>query len=97
MKFYTDRYGDLFTKKQFEKDYFNYDSIKQILIDGYFTDEFITICFDYSKQRTIEEMLNYLIEEIKEEKDMFLDYLNYWELEEKEIDDNKIIEVLKEG
>lgn len=97
MKFYTDRYGDLFTEKQFEKDYFNYDSIKQILIDGYFTDEFITICFDYSKQRTIEEMLNYLIEEIKEEKDMFLDYLNYWELEEKEIDDNKIIEVLKEG
>lgn len=97
MKFYVDKYGDLLTEKQLEKKYFNYNSIKQILIDGYFTDEFITICFDYSKQKTIEEILNYLIEKIKKEKDMFLDYLEYWDIEEKEIDDNKIIEVLKEG
>lgn len=97
MKFYVDKYGDLLTEKQLEENYFNYDSIKQILIDGYFTHKFITICFDYSKQRTIEEILNYLIEEIKEEKNMFLDYLEYWDIEEKEISDEEVKKMFKEG
>ena len=97
MKFYMDKYGELLTEKQFKEEYFNYDSIKQALIDGNFTEAFITICFDHSKQRTVEEMLNYLIEEIQENLDMFMNYLDYWDIEGHEINNEFIIEELKES
>lgn len=97
MKFYMDKYGELLTEKQFKENYFNYDSIQQALIDGNFTEAFITICFDHSKQRTIEEMLNYLIEEIQKDLDMFMNYLDYWDIEGHEIDDSEIIKALKES
>lgn len=93
MKFYIDKYDDLLTEKQFKEQYLNKDA----LLDGYFQNEFIELCSHCPESYTIKKILNLLIEQLQEDEELFLDYLEYWDIEKKEIDNKKIIEALKES
>lgn len=97
MKFYTNNYSDLLTKKQFEEKYLNRDTIFNVLFDGYFQNEFIAVCNNLSESSTIKRVLIYFVNQLQENKELFSKYLAYWDIKEKEIDNEKIIEELKES
>lgn len=97
MKFYIDKYGDLLTKKQFEERYLNKDAIFDTLLNGYFQNEFIELCNIYSESSSIKSALNYFVEQLQENEELFSNYLEYWDIEEKEINNDKIIKELKES
>ena len=44
MKFYINTDENLLTEKQVKEEYFNEDAIFDMLLSGYFQDEFIKIC-----------------------------------------------------
>lgn len=46
---------------------------------------------------TIKEILNFFIVQLQKDKELFSKYLEYWDIEDKEIDNEKIIEELKES
>ena len=99
MKFYLDKDGDLLTEKQFKKQYLNEEAALQVLLNGYFQEEFIKVCNASLKLNniTIKEVLNFFIVQLQKNEGLFLEYREYWDVEEKEIDNEKIIEELKDN
>ena len=97
MKFYLDKYGELLTEKQFKKRFFTKKIIFNMLLDGYFHNEFIEICNERLGKTDSKEVLNYFIQCIQQDKKLFASFCDYWNIEEKEIDNEKIIEELKDN
>lgn len=97
MKIYIDECRNLLTKKQFEKKYFDEEEIFTILLDEHFQKEFIKFCHSYIGPIYIKKILNHFIQHIQGKEKLFSEYLKYWNIEEKEIDDNKIIKILKDN
>lgn len=97
MKFYLNRYDDLLTEKQFKEKYLNTEIVLEMLQDGYFQNEFITTFSNCLINDTVGNVLNTFIEQLQENEDIFLDYLVYWDIRGKEIDNKDIIEALKES
>lgn len=99
MKFYIDKYNVLLTEKQFKKHYLNEEAIFHALLNGYFQEEFIKLCNTSLKLNniTIKEVLNFFIVQLQKDEELFSKYLEYWDIEDKEIDNEEIIEALKES
>lgn len=97
MKFYLDNYGELLTEKQFKKQFSTKEIIFYMILNEGFQNDFIKICSTCSESSTIKDAVNRLIQEIQEDEGLLSKYCEYFEVERKEIDDDEIIEELKEN
>lgn len=91
MKLYINKHGKIFTEKQLEEKYLNYDSIKKYLMDGYFRSDFIEFFCNTLTATATKDILDSFIMCIK------ADVKGNLGMEEKEVDDEEIIKALKES
>ena len=98
MKFYLDKYGEVFTEERFKEEYFNEEQIYDALLNnGIFQDKFIKICIACSNINPIRYAVNRLIKEIQWNPKLLLEYCKYFEVEQREVNNKFIERVLKDN
>ena len=98
MKFYLDKDGEVFTEEQFKEEYFNEEQIYDVLLNNsIFQDKFIKICSTCSDLSPIKYAVNRLIKEVQWNAKLLSKYCDYFEVEQREVNNKFIERILKDN